>query len=970
MTNLSFFPFKKSAIMMNSQSANTIFLPKPVIGFPINLGALMKRLLLVFLYTLPLSVLAQQADKTDTLKNGAAKVRVAYGTQTKDQVTSSTASVSSEDLRKTNTASLSNALIGRLPGVTIMNTGGAPGFDDPSFAIRGRHTTLNNGILTLVDGIQINSISYLSVDEIESVTVLKDAAALALYGVRGGNGVLLVTTKKGSISDKINISLNARYGSQSPTTLPKFSGSYDYARLYNEARVNDGLPLQYTDAQLNGYKAGTDPYLYPNVNWYDEILRKSSPMQDYSLTFSGGNKTAKYFLMVGYMNNQGLYANTDQKTNSNINFERINFRGNVELNLTKTLTAQVGLGGNLQDRKFAPIATQTLWQNMATYAPNLYAVRTPDGQITGTANYPVNPVGYVLERGYQSRHDRNIQSSVQLNQKLDILTEGLGVFAALKFDNEFNSRYDKTRSYAYAVPQIGVSPAGDPTISYSQAGVNTDLTITLGDNYENNRIILNAGFDYTRKFNNHELSGMLMYQQDKYTVLGNQSAFAMQNIMGRLNYNYKEKYYGELAFSYSGTENYAPGKRFGLFPALSAGWLIHKEDFWKQNSFISYLKLRGSVGLVGNDKGSPRFNYNQYWGTATDQFYYFGTGTTAFNALVQLGTANPELTWEKGLVYNVGVEANAFNNKLTFSADVFREMRSDILVDMGNRMPAIGGVQASALENRGKVLNYGTEVAATYSDKLGEFNYFVGGQLSFARNEIKENYDIPRKEAYSSRLGRPVGQYFGLEAIGFFKNESDIIASPQQTFAVVRPGDLKYKDQNNDGIIDINDEVAIGRHNYPEILYSFNTGASYKGFNLDLFFQGVANRSVYLNGYMFQPFVNDANISTWAAEGHWTPATHATATFPRLTTQLNDNNYRSSDFWVRKANFIRLRNVELGYTIPKSVVSKLGIQSIKVFVSGLNLLSWDDLALDVDPETLSVGYPVIKTYSAGLSVKF
>lgn len=955
---------------MNFQLNRNMLLPKPELSA--NRWVLTKRLLLVILYTLPLSAMAQQQgnNKPDTLKNEAAKVRVAYGTQTKDQVTAAVSSVSSEALRKTHTAAMSNALIGQLPGVTIMNTGGAPGFDDPTFAIRGRHTTLNNGNLVLVDGIQINSLSYLSVDEIESVTVLKDAAALALYGVRGGNGALLVTTKKGAISNKINIAFNARYGLQSPTTLPKFAGSYDYARLYNEARANDGLPLQYTDAQLNGYKTGANPYLYPSVNWYDEILRKNSPMQDYSLTFSGGNKTAKYFLMVGYMDNQGLYAHTDQETNSNINFQRINFRGNVELNLTKTLTAQVGLGGNLQDRKFPPLATQTLWQNMASYAPNLYSVRTPDGQITGTANYPVNPVGYLLERGYQSRHDRNIQSSVRLSQQLDVLTPGLNVFGALMFDNEFNSRYDKTRNYAYAIPQIGVSPTGDPTVSYIQAGVNSDLTVTLGDNYENNRTILQGGFDYARRFNNHEVSSMLLYQQDKYTALGNQSAFAMQNLMGRFNYNYKEKYFGELVFSYSGIESYAPGKRFGLFPAISGGWLIHKEDFWKKDATINYLKLRGSVGLVGNDKGSPRFNYYQYWGTATNQFYYFGTGTTPSNALVQLGTANPNLTWEKGLIYNVGIDANAFSNKLSFSADFFREMRSDILVDMDNVTPAIGGIEASALENKGKVLNYGAEIAATFKDKAGSFDYYVGGQFSFARNKIKENYDIPRKEAYSSRLNRSVGQYFGLEAIGFFKNESDIIASPQQTFAAVRPGDLKYKDQNGDGFIDINDEVAIGRQNYPEILYSLNTGVSFKGFNLDVFFQGVANRSVYLSGYMFQPFVNDANISDWAAEGRWTPDTHATATFPRLTTQLNDNNYRASDFWVRKANFLRLRNVELGYTLPKSVLGKLGIQSIKVFVSGLNLLSWDDLDVDVDPETLSIGYPVIKTYTAGLSVKF
>lgn len=257
-----------------------------------------------------------------------------------------------------------------------------------------------------------------------------------------------------------------------------------------------------------------------------------------------------------------------------------------------------------------------------------------------------------------------------------------------------------------------------------------------------------------------------------------------------------------------------------------------------------------------------------------------------------------------------------------------------------------------------------------FNDRVGAVDYYIGGQFSFARNKVKANYDIPRKEAYSSRLNRPVGQFFGLEAIGFFKNESDIISSPQQTFSVVRPGDLKYKDQNNDGIIDVNDEVAVGRHIYPEITYAFNTGIGYKGFNLDFFFQGVAHRSVLLSGAMFQPFVNNNNIIKWASEGYWTPENPNSATFPRLTTEVSANNYRTSDFWVRSANFLRLRNVELGYTLPKSVTAKLRLQSVKVFVSGLNLLTWDDLDVNVDPETLSAGYPNIKTYTAGLSVKF
>jgi len=930
-------------------------------------GLGMQQLLRFCLCILPLLVLIGPVHaqvSPDTL------VPVAYGTEKKDQVTAAVSSVSGNTLFETHTATLSNALIGRLPGVTVMQNGGAPGFDDPSFMIRGKHTSLNNDMLVLIDGLQINSLSYLSPDEIASVSVLKDAAALALYGAKGANGVLLVTTKRGKVSDKINIGFHARYGAQLPTQLPQFAGSYDYARLYNEALQNDGLQPLYSEADLNGYKNHADPYLYPDVNWYDEILRKSSPLQDYSLTFDGGNETAKYFVMVGYMDNQGLYAHTDGAHNANIGYRGVNFRTNVDLNLTKRFSVEVGLGGNIQDRKFPPMATADFWKTMATYAPNLYSVRTPDGAITGTANFPNNPIGYLLEKGFQSRHDRNVQANVRLNEKLDFITEGLSAYGAAMFDNLFQSRYDKARNYAYYEPIRTVGSQGQDSLYYLQQGLDSDLSVVTGNDYENSRLLFRGGLEYERQFNAHEIGGMLMFQQDKYTVLGNASPFAMQNLAGRFTYNYAGKYFAEAVFSYSGLENYPPGHRFGFFPAISGGWLLHKENFWNANSPINYLKLRASAGVVGNDKGASRFNFNQYWGVQSSQGYYFGSGQVWYNGLVQIGKANPNITWEKARMLNLGVDVQLFNSKLTVTADVFHENRSDILVNMANVVPALAGYSAGATENRGRVVNYGTEWAVNYQDQAGDVDYFVGGQFTFARNKIKDRYEAPKKEAYSYRQNHPVSQYFGLEAIGFFKDESDIYASPVQTFSNVKPGDLKYKDQNNDGIIDVNDEIAIGRHSYPEMSFSFHTGAAYKGFNLSLFFQGVANRSVYLNGYLFQPFANNANISDWAMEGHWTPATHAEATFPRLTTEPNANNYRSSTFWVRDANFLRLRNIELGYTLPKGIISKWGIEGVKIYVSGLNLLSWDDLAVDVDPETLSAGYPVIKTYTVGLNVNF
>lgn len=934
---------------------------------------LIRKFLLVAICAVPSMALAQVAGdeiSTDTVSTRKT-VQVAFGKQSRDQVTSSMSTVSSVDMRKTHTSTLSNTLFGRLPGVAALHTAGAPGYDEASLFIRGRHTLQDNGYLVLLDGFQVEGFNQISVDEIESVSVLKDAAALALYGIKGANGAILITTKRGQASDKVNIGFNARYGYQTPTQLPEFAGSYDYARLYNEARVNDGQQPLYTESQLNGYRDGTDPYLYPNVNWYDQILRKGSPIQDYSLSFNGGGETAKYFVLLGYMENQGLYDNTDQKRNSNIDFERINFRANVDIDVTKNLSVYAGLGGTIEDRMFPPISTESLWQSMATYAPNLYPVRTPGGKLTGTAAFPNNPVGSVLEKGFDSRHNRNVQATVRINEKLDLITKGLNAFATISYNSVFTSSYSKTRSYAYYEPIRTLSSAGADSVYYLLRSTDTDLTVNArGSSSENSRTNVQAGLDYSRVFDQHEVSALVMFHQDAYSIMGNQSSYAFQNLMGRINYGFKQKYFAEVAFSYSGTDNYAPGKRFGFFPAVSAGWLVHKENFWNENSVVNYLKLRASAGLTGNDRNPNRFGYNQYWGPAASQGYYFGTGQNFSDGLIELGIANPNVTWEKALSYNFGIETSMLNNKLSLTADVFYENRYDILVNMGNTTPSLGGFTSASIENRGEVHNYGTEISAMFKNKAGSFSYFIGGQFAFARNRIIENYEVPRKEAYSSRKNNPVGQYFGLEAVGFFKDANDIAVSPVQTFSTVQPGDLKYKDQNGDNIIDINDEVPIGRQSYPEISYALNAGVAYRGFDLEFLFQGTGNRSVYLDGYMFWPFLNNANITPWAVDGHWTPETHASATFPRLSAEPNANNYRASTFWVRNVSMISLRNIELGYTLNNNLFPRTRIENMRIYVSALNPFRWDNLAVDTDPETLGRGYPVLKTYTVGLNLNF
>ncbi len=925
------------------------------------------------LLALPLTLTAQEVynKQADSLE-ASTIINVLYGKQSRQSLTSSVFSVSGSELRKTQTSTLSNSMFGRFPGMAAIQTDGEPGYDEATIYMHGQHSMRGNGFVILVDGFETDAFNQLSADEIESVTLLKDAAALAMYGIKSANGVLLVTTKRGVVSRTPKIAFNARYGLQTPTYLPKLGDSYTYASLYNEALQNDGLSPVYTPSQLDGFKSESDRYLYPNTNWYDEVLKKISSIQDYTLTFSGGNNFARYFVMGGFMSSAGLYANTDKDNSSNINFQRFNFRANVDIDITKSLLVQVGLGGRVENRKFpANITTADLFRNMVVYAPTLYTARTHDGQLTGTSLYPNNPVGSVLGKGWDSRISRDAQATVYAKQKLDIVSKGLGVFGGFSSRSSYQGAYYKTRTYAYAEPIYTTLPTGEESLYYLQRGANTDLVVGNSGDSESDRLAFQFGAEYERSFGNHDVNALAMYQQDEYSVLPNQAAYAKRNFMGRLRYAFSQKYLAEFSWSYSGTENYPPGKKFGFFPSISAGWIISNENFLKNSHVINYLKLRASAGILGSDVGAARFAYNEYWGTSSNQGYYLGTAVAYSDAFVQVQIANPDLTWEKSKIFNIGMESKWLSNKLGFAADFFIERRSDILINDNNVTPSLSGITISKMVNKGKVSNYGIDLSASYNDRIGKLNYFINPMFSFCRNKITESYETPKEEQARYQQGRPLGQRFGLEAIGFFKDETDIANSPYQTFMPVCPGDLKYKDQNEDGIIDVHDEVAIGKPTNPEIYYSCNFGVSYKGFDVEFLLQGNSGRSVYLSDYTIWPFYsNGNNISEWAANGHWTSGNSANATFPRLTTINNTNNYRSSDFWVRNVSMLRLRNAELGYTFSGSKLQKVKVEKLRVYLSAVNLFTTSTLAPNVDPETLSVGYPTLRTYSFGLSANF
>ncbi|UII24878.1 TonB-dependent receptor [Fulvivirga maritima] len=920
-------------------------------------------------------------DTVDIVKEekiGSQLVPVAYGVKERRAINGAVSYLDGTEMTKTLTPTLSNTLYGRVPGLTVMQGSGEPGYDSPSMLIRGLGTYNDNGFLVLVDGFEA-SFDQLSVEEIESVVVLKDAASLALYGIRGANGALLVTTKRGQ-QQKAKITFNARYGWQQPTRLPEFLGSYDYARLYNEAAINDGLEAPYSEEDLAAYQNGTDPYLHPDVNWYDEVLKDSAPISEYNVSFNGGNDNMKYFVLLGHMRNEGLYANTDEdrKINSNADFRRYNFRTNIDVKLSDAVRGSLDLGGRIEDRSFPNFNGPSLWQNMARYPANAYPVINPDGTWGGNSVYPDNPVASIIDRGYTSSHDRNLMATLRMSEKLDFITEGLTFHQALSDNNWHRGNYNKTKTYTYSELTIGQTNDGRDSLIYVTHGTETDFSVGDGSsdsyNYNDqyNRMNVQLALDYNHRWDNSGIYALLMYHQDVYTISGNNVPAAQQSIMGRISYDYKEKYYAELAYSYSGSENFPKGDRFGIFPALSLGWIVSEEDFLKDKTALSYLKLRASAGLVGNDRLiGNRFAYSHdfYY---SGSYYYFGPNVTGNNSVTEGTIGNPDITWEKSMQFNFGIDGQFFDNTLGINLDAFYEKRHDVLASANATVPDYLGVDAP-YENVGKVNNRGIELDINYQNSIGDFNYYVGLTGFYTKNKIIEMNEVVRPEDYLYRTGHPINAYFGLESDGFYQ-QADFDAQgelvdglPVSTFAPVQPGDIKYKDLNDDGLIDQNDETFIGDPNAPALTYSLQLGAEYKGFYAQVFFHGIGERSVYLNGPYFWALVDENNIGTNAL-GRWTPENANNATYPRLTTQPNENNYRLSDFWLKSGKVLRLRNVEVGYTLPAHWLDGVKINSARIYASGVNLFTWDDVDR-LDPENLG-GYPVLKSFSLGARLEF
>ena len=962
-------------------------------------------------------------------------VVVGYDSQKKATVVGAITTIATAELRQSPTTNLSNALAGRLSGMMVTQySGGEPGVDKSTVMVRGMSTLGNKNPIVIVDGIE-RDFTYLNPDEVESFTLLKDASATAVYGVRGANGVILVTTRRGKVMEKANVTFKAVTGISAPIKFPQYLGSADYANLYNEAILNDftptpsqPLPSQalFSQTQIDNYriaKGDNSDGLGYNINLFDYAF-KPSLQQDYSLNIQGGTKTVRYFVLVGYMKQNGNYQHTnDGPNNTNAVFNRYNFRSNIDIDVTNNFYVKLNLGGRIQNR-IAPGTTAARLITIANTQPSIYPVineknddpanalyfsKHPEGLLFGTALYRYNILGELAYSGFQNYYDTYMEGSFAMGHKLDFITKGLTFETQYSYDIHAGNMIDRSiphetegyreyGGYATFGPSVGVDVlmnGGHYTGPYSSPRRTDNNTMNNGvtQSAPQRKNDFQGTLNYARSFGLHNITALFLIRQS-IRVYNNDIPYATQGQALRGTYNYAEKYLFEANVAYNGSENFAKGHKYGIFPAAAVGWVVSNEDFLKKNRSINYLKLRGSYGVVGNDQlPGSRFGYLQFYTVNGDTYNFGTTQTSGVSANVFEGTlANPLLTWEKSKKANFGIDTKLLRNRFSLSADVFYERRSNILnvpgTNYARNISAVVGLDAPQI-NIGVVDNKGIDLEFGWNDKIGKnFSYYIKPNFSFARNKIVFLDEIdhiapdgkPVPTAY--RTGTRIGEQFLYQFDHFVKDQTEadqLNTSGYQPWGKLIPGDCVYKDQNGDGVItDQEDRIAMGNPRNPEIQFGIPVGFSYKGFDASLLFQGAARVSVELTdaaAWDFPTYGQD--IIGRVKELHldrWTPQTAATATYPALHYGPYPNNKNNlSSLFFADASYVRLKSVELGYSLPAYVLKRIGFSKTRFYVQGLNLVTWDKLKkFDVDPETNTGGdwYPIQRVVSFGVDVTF
>ena len=916
---------------------------------------------------------------------------VAYGAQKKVTLTGSISSVNTDELLKVPTASIGNMLSGVLSGVSSIQSSGQPGGDDPDVFIRGISTlnTMNAKPLYLVDGVE-RSFFQIDPNEVENITILKDASSTAVFGVRGANGVIIVTTKRGK-EGKAKINASFSYGIQTPTRMPEFVNSYDYATFLNEAYTNDGKDPKFTPEAVEAFRTHSNPIIYPDTDWMELLFKSSAPQTQGNVNISGGTERVRYFISMGMLDQKGFFKNHDTRYDANFNFNRYNYRANLDIDFTKTTLVAINMGGRVEKRNF-PRSGDDINQlfRRIYWATPFSGPGIVDGKwIKGNSQYlPVglsDGLGNIYGRGYGSKTTNVVNLDLALTQKLDFVTKGL----QFKIKVAYNSGYDHTKERATSIESYQPwyrkdvtwmeHPAGsDPNevvyIQDGEAGL-----ISYAESFGKSRDwYAEASFDWKRDFGLHHLSALALYNQSKTYYPDSDYPGIPRGyvgLVGRVTYDYDNKYLIEGNVGYNGSENFAPGNRYGFFPAVSGGWVLTQEEFLKDNPVVNFLKIRASYGIVGNDRYHPygtgfmdRFLYlpNSYF---IGSGYQFGTGTSWSPGAYEKSFGNSGLSWEKSAKQNYGIDFSLFNQKLSGSIDYFYEKRTDILAKASTD-PIIHAMSLPVL-NLGIVSNKGVELNLKWNHKINSFRYWTNLNVSYAKNKIVYQDEVPSEYTYTLKTGHPVGQPFGLKVRGFYYEGMEDVADHSY---VLKEGDVVYEDLNHDGKIDDNDKTAIGYPSYPLLNAGLTLGFEYKGFDFSMLWVGATKSSRVLEETFRKPLgeTYDRSLMSHQFTDRWTPETAATAKLPRATIDGVKNNYRDSELWVKDASYLRLKNIEIGYNFRLPFMPKIGMEKMRVFMTGYNLLTFDKLKIS-DPESMSSGvpqYPVMRVINFGLNVSF
>ena len=903
-------------------------------------------------------------------------VVVGYGTQKKASVVGSIASVSVNDIRMP-TAKISNNLAGQLAGVISVQRSGEPGASS-TFWIRGISTFGSSTTpLVLVDGIE-RDLDLVDIEDIKDFSILKDAAATAIYGVRGANGVILITTREGIVG-KPQINIRFEAGMVQPTKVPDMLDAVQFAELWNAAAGSE----VYTPEVIQKYRDGSDPDLYPNVDWVDYLYKDLSFNERVNVNVTGGGSTAKYYISGGFYNEDGLFARDNMKEyNTSVFYRKFNFRSNVEVQLHKYTKLNVNLATTFERKNEPGTAASTIWDYAVKSAPNVFPAVYSNGLLPGPgANNGGNPY-VLLQTGYREKFYNTAQSLFSLTQDLgDWVTKGLTVTVKGSFDAKNYNHLARTKTPPQYMAS-GRDEFGD--LILQQTVVGTD-NLTYAESHSGYRsVYLEASVNWARSFGKHDLSALFLYQQSQRNDVGIDKSepelalpYRHQGIAGRITYSYDNRYFIEGNFGYNGSENFSPGKRFGFFPSVAAGYVISNEKFFEPvRGVIDLLKIKASYGIVGNDKigtgdNVRRFIYN---GTVNSgSSYYFGTRPHSSSSIQMGDWPNPNVGWEEAHKLNVGVDLSLFS-KLKISADYFKEKREGIFLQRQS-IPVYVGLSTQPWVNIGKMRNSGVDASLEYHQTIGQdLHLTVRGNFTYARNMIVDQDQPDYKYLYMNRTGQARYQTFGLVAAGLFRDQADIDAWPKQSFGDVEPGDIKYLDLNGDGVVDSYDVKPIGYTNVPEIVYGFGFSLQWKAFDFSAFFQGVGHVSFSTRTDQTLGFnarnSREANLFSDVYDNYWTPE-RLDAKYPRLYIGTNNNNNQTSTFWMANGRYMRLKNLEIGYTLPKRISQKMAMQNMRVYLSGVNLFTFSPFKLwDPDLQTGATNYPNNRIINIGLTIGF